>query len=101
VGKFAMVCLAGRGEERGHSSLVVGVFLSLNQTAGDQTRVDLIDANDRLHSLRSQLATARCMLTDKTGIQVCSRQAADWGNVPNPASRSVEHPNQPFDIGLN
>ena len=48
--------------------------------------VDLIDANDRLHSLRSQLAATRCMLTDETGIQVCAHQTADRGNTANSAS---------------
>lgn len=63
--------------------------------------VDLIDAKDRLHSLRSQLAIARCMLTDETGIQVCSHQATDRGDAAYSASRSVEHTNQHFDLGLN
>lgn len=63
--------------------------------------LDLIDANDRLHSLRSQLATPRCMLTDETGIQVCSHQPADQADAAYSASQSVKDPSQHFDIGLN
>ena len=49
--------------------------------------VDLVDVNDHLHPLRSELATARRALTDETGIHMCSR-----GDAANSESRPADHP---------
>ncbi len=38
---------------------------------------DLVTAKESLHALRSQMATARCMLTRETGTQICARRQAD------------------------
>jgi hypothetical protein len=51
--------------------------------------VDLVDANDRLHSLRSELAVARYALTGETGIEVCSRQSPTGAGPANSQSHSM------------